>query len=113
MATLPRCTCLHLGPSEEELYLFRDFAPQARVLLGVRPADLPVAARRALAEHLAVPGDGDPPEMLPLAWCLERDRARSFYTVLGHFLAAYEDTRYLQHLSGALEWLLAGPGRHP
>ena len=98
---------------EEELYLFREFAPQARVLLGVRQADLPAAARRALAEHPRVSGDAELAELLPLAWCLERNGARSFYTVLGHFLAAYEDTRYLQHLSGALEWLLAGPRRYP
>ena len=30
-----------------------------------------------------------------------------FYTALGHFPGAYEDVRFLGHLYGGLEWLLA------
>ena len=46
--------------------------------------------------------------LLPLAWCIERGPMRSFYTVLGHFVGAYEDQRYLEHLSGAVRWILGG-----
>ncbi len=97
---------------EEELYLFRDVAPEARALLGVWLEDLPDPVRHAVAEHMAGPGRPGAPELLPLAWCLKREGLRSFYTVLGHFLSAYEDTRYMLHLSGAVEWLLAADGAH-
>jgi uncharacterized protein len=80
---------------KEELYLFRDFSADARVLLGVEMglvlgADLP----------------GEVPSVLPISWCIERGPMRTFYTVLGHFVAAYEDDKYLQHLRGAVEWVL-------
>jgi type 1 glutamine amidotransferase len=75
----------------EELYLFRDLVPDARVLLGVEFGT-------ALREGGVV--------TLPFAWCIERGRRRSFYTVPGHFIAAYENVTYLQHLRGGLEWVL-------
>jgi type 1 glutamine amidotransferase len=31
---------------------------------------------------------------------------RSFYTALGHFVAAYADADYLQHVRGGIEWVL-------
>lgn len=86
----------HLTPPwkfHEELYIFRELVPDARVLLGVE-----LGTRRP--EH--------EPTVLPLSWCLERGSARSFYTVLGHFLDAYEDSNYIQHLRGAIEWVLSG-----
>jgi len=72
---------------KEELYLFRDLTPDARVLLGVEIGTL-----------------------LPIAWCIERGPLRTFYTVLGHFVTAYEDSNYVQHLHGAVEWVLASGG---
>jgi type 1 glutamine amidotransferase len=77
----------------DELYLFRDLVDDARVLLAV-----PAAAA----------GPPDAAGMLPLCWCTEMGPARSFYTVLGHFLEAYEDGQYLQHLRGAVEWVMGG-----
>jgi type 1 glutamine amidotransferase len=78
---------------KEELYLFRDLVPDARVLLGVEMGAVAGA-------HLAEGG----PSVLPIAWCIERGPLRTFYTVLGHFVGAYEDSNYMQHLRGAVEW---------
>lgn len=73
----------------DELYLFQDLVPDARLLLAV---ELGPTAR------------------LPLAWCVERSPARTFYTALGHFVAAYENADYLQHVRGGIEWVLQGSG---
>ncbi len=73
----------------DELYLFRDLMPDARILLAVELGDPPGAVR------------------LPLAWCRDQPPMRTFYTSLGHFVAAYEDARYLQHIRGGIEWVLA------
>jgi type 1 glutamine amidotransferase len=71
----------------DELYLFRELVPDARVLLAVELG-------------------GASAGRLPLAWCVERPPMRSFYTALGHFVAAYEDADYLQHIRGGIEWVL-------
>jgi len=71
----------------DELYLFRELVPDARVLLAVEFGGTSVGR-------------------LPLAWCVERTPMRSFYTALGHFVAAYEDADYLQHVRGGIEWVL-------
>jgi type 1 glutamine amidotransferase len=76
---------------KEELYLFRELVPDARILLGV-DFGTPSARSGVLT--------------LPFAWCIERGPLRSFYTVPGHFASAYEDVTYLRHLCGGLEWLL-------
>jgi len=76
---------------KEELYLFRDLSPDVRVLLAV---------------EMGSGGSGEGPSRLPIAWCIERGAMRTFYTVLGHFLSAYEDGNYLEHLRGAVEWVL-------
>jgi uncharacterized protein len=95
----------------EELYLFDDFVPDARILLAVDPAHLSSEHRKLLATREGSshgPAEGG---LLPLAWCIERGPMRTFYTVLGHFVAAYEDQRYLEHLSGAVRWIIEGtPG---
>ncbi len=74
----------------EELYLFRDLVPDARVLLGVE----------------FVGTASGTPTVLPLAWCMERKAMRSVYTALGHHLSAYESGEFIQHLLGAVEWVL-------
>lgn len=75
----------------EELYLFRELVPDARVLLGV---------------EFGTPLRDGGVTTLPFAWCIERGPRRSFYTVPGHFVAAYENVTYLQHLRGGVEWVL-------
>ena len=90
----------HLGarwPWHDEVYLFRDLRPDARVLL--RLADDQV--------DLAAPGGRLPDCGFPLAWCIEDGPARSFYTALGHFPLAWELPVYLRHLAGGLAWLEA------
>lgn len=89
----------------EELYVFNELVPDATTLLAVDPAHLSSENRERVAAHLDATGKAPGP-LLPLAWCIERGPMRTFYTVLGHFVAAYEDQRYLEHLSGAVEWIL-------
>ncbi len=44
----------------------------------------------------------------PIAWCSTYDGGRNFYTAIGHAAdgatLAWSDQRYLDHISGALEW---------
>jgi uncharacterized protein len=90
----------HLGAQlrwHDEVYLFRDLRPDARVLL--RLADEQV--------DLSAPGGRVPACGFPLAWCIEDGPARSFYTALGHFHLAWELPVYLRHLAGGLAWLRA------
>jgi type 1 glutamine amidotransferase len=76
-------------PFRDELYLFRDLVPDARVLL-------------------AVNFGSQGPEALPVAWCVERGPTRTFYTALGHFVGAYENGDYLRHVLGGVQWVLKG-----
>jgi hypothetical protein len=89
----------HIGEQwdwHDEVYLFRDLRPDARVLLRLEEDQV----------DLSVP-EGRVPECgFPLAWCLEDGAARSFYTALGHFPLAWELPVYLRHLAGGLAWLL-------
>jgi type 1 glutamine amidotransferase len=71
----------------DELYLFRELVPDARVLL-------------------AVEFGGSDVGTLPIAWCIERPPVRTFYTALGHFVAAYENADYLAHVLGGIRWVL-------
>ena len=83
----------------DELYLFRDLRPDARVLLRASGDDL----------DMSVVGARRPEIGFPLAWCFAEGAGRVFYTSLGHFPGAYEDVRFLGHLYGGLEWLLERP----
>jgi type 1 glutamine amidotransferase len=88
----------HLGGRwdwHDEVYLFRDLRPDARVLL--RLADDQV--------DLSAPEGRVPDCGFPLAWCIEDGAARSFYSALGHFHLAWELPIYLRHLAGGLAWL--------
>jgi type 1 glutamine amidotransferase len=90
----------HLGAQwdwHDEVYLFRDLRPDARVLL--RLADNQV--------DLAVPGGRVPECGFPLSWCHTEGEGRTFYTALGHFPGAWETPAYLRHLAGGLAWLKA------
>jgi type 1 glutamine amidotransferase len=91
----------HLDPVWEwhdEIYLFRDLRPDARVLLAL--ADDQV--------DLTVPGGRVPDCGFPLAWCHTEEAGRTFYSALGHFPGAWETPTYLRHLAGGLAWLHAG-----
>jgi hypothetical protein len=79
----------------DEVYLFRDLRPDARVLLRLAEDQV----------DLSVPGGRVPDCGFPLAWCIEDSAARSFYTALGHFPLAWELPVYLRHLAGGLAWL--------
>jgi type 1 glutamine amidotransferase len=90
----------HLGGRwdwTDEVYLFRDLRPDARVLLRLRDDEV----------DLSAPGGRVPACGFPLAWCIEDGPARSFYTALGHFPLAWELPVYLRHLAGGLAWLEA------
>jgi type 1 glutamine amidotransferase len=92
----------------EELYLFDELVSDARVLLAVDPAQLSREHQERLTAHFGASSRSAPGTLLPLAWCIERGPMRSLYTVLGHFIGAYEDQRYLEHLSGSVRWILGG-----
>jgi type 1 glutamine amidotransferase len=40
----------------------------------------------------------------PMVWCHERLGGRVFYTGLGHDSAAYSDSAFMTHLTGAIRW---------
>ncbi len=92
----------------EELYLFDELVPDARVLLVVDPGHLSTEQRERVSAQIGARPGLSEGALLPLAWCIERGPMRTFYTVLGHFVAAYEDQRYLEHLSGAVRWIVDG-----
>lgn len=92
--------CAHLGALWEwrdEIYLFRDLRPDARVLLRV-PDD---------ALDMSVPGARRPECGFPLAWCFTEGEGRVFSTSLGHFPAAWESTVFLRHVTEGLRWVRA------
>ncbi len=89
----------HLGETwrwHDEVYLFRDLRPDARVLLRVAEGQL----------DMSVPGARVPPDGFPLAWCFAEGAGRVFYTSLGHFPAAWESPPYMRHVHGGLAWVL-------
>ena len=95
----------HLGAVwrwHDEVYLFRDLRPDARVLLRVAEGQL----------DMSVPGARRPPDGFPLAWCFTEGEGRVFYTSLGHFPGAWETPDFLRHLQGGLAWVL-GDGDEP
>ncbi len=91
--------CAHLGPTwrwHDEIYLFRELRPDARVLLRV-PDD---------ALDMSVAGARRPDCGFPLSWCFDEGDGRVFSTSLGHFPAAWESTTFLRHLAEGLRWVL-------
>jgi type 1 glutamine amidotransferase len=53
------------------------------------------------------------PRDLPLAWCRLFGRGRCFYTALGHFATAWEDSNYVRHVLGGVEWVLGAGSPDP
>jgi hypothetical protein len=89
----------HLGQRwswHDEVYLFSDVVPGARVLLRLADGQL----------DMSVAGARVPECGFPLAWCHSDGGGRTFYSALGHFPGAWETPDYLRHLSGGLQWLL-------
>jgi uncharacterized protein len=87
----------------DELYLFTDWKPDNRTLLAVRMGP------RATYHEGEMPTARD----LPLAWCRPFGRGRCFYTALGHFATAWEDSSYVRHVLGAIEWVLGAGSPDP
>jgi type 1 glutamine amidotransferase len=80
----------------DEVYLFRELRPDARVLLRANPESL----------DMSVPGARVPDIGVPLAWCHNEGAGRVFSTTPGHFPHAWELPAYVQHVSGGLAWVL-------
>jgi type 1 glutamine amidotransferase len=90
----------HIGQQwdwTDEVYLFKELRPDARVLLRLAEGQV----------DLSAPGGRVPDCGFPLAWCIADGPARSFYTALGHFPLAWELPVFLRHLNGGLAWLRA------
>jgi type 1 glutamine amidotransferase len=75
---------------KDELYLFRELLPGARILISMEDPPVDVGERA-----------------LPFAWCHTYGAGRCFTTALGHYGSAWEDVDYVRHLDGALSWLLS------
>lgn len=93
----------HLGATwawHDEVYLFSDLRPDARVLLRVADPEGQL--------DMSVPEARTPECGFPLAWCHTEGAGRTFYTALGHFALAWETPDFLRHLLGGLQWLLDG-----
>jgi uncharacterized protein len=89
----------HLGTRwqwHDEVYLFAGLRPDAQVLLHLAEDQV----------DLAAPGGRVPQCGFPLAWSVQEGPARTFYSALGHFPAAWETPAYLRHLAGGLAWLV-------
>jgi len=76
---------------KDEWYRIRDFNPEVNVVLTLDPASI---------------GEEDDFNPNPVSWSHEFDGGRVFYTVLGHPKAVYTNPLFLNHISGALDWLL-------
>jgi type 1 glutamine amidotransferase len=103
----------HLGPTwswHDEIYTFRELRPDARVLLSVRPEELGSGPSAGSTDRHGAEAVADPTRTYPLSWCFSEGAGRVFSSSLGHFPHAWENTDYLRHLAGGLDWVLAaGP----
>lgn len=45
----------------------------------------------------------------PISWYRTQGRGRVWYTGMGHASETYADTRFIGHVAGGLQWILAGP----
>jgi glucose/arabinose dehydrogenase/type 1 glutamine amidotransferase len=55
-------------------------------------------------ERSYAPGAGANGWDHPISWCRDYAGGRSFYTAMGHAAASFSDSRFLDHLLGAIEW---------
>ncbi len=84
-----------LFPINDEIYQFRDFADDARVLLRLDTSSVDLSAN----------GVRRRPWGFPLAWSRREGSGRVFYTALGHG-AAWDDPNFETLLRGVLGWLV-------
>jgi len=100
----------HFGATllwHDELYLFRDLRPDARILLAARPDGLePEEHPEGVARSTGTGRETG----YPLSWCFTEGAGRVFSTSLGHFAHAWENPSYLRHLAGGLDWATARAG---
>lgn len=74
----------------EEIYLFKNYRPQA-------VHELIVLDRHP---HSGAPG------RFPISWCRDFGRGRVFYTALGHNEHVWQMPAFQKHLLGGIEWAL-------
>jgi cytochrome c len=91
---------------KEELYNFRNYEPDIRVLLTVDENTYKGGSSPTPNSQLPTPrpngmaGRANPNH--PLSWRHEYDGGRAFYTALGHIPEAYSDPDFQKHLLGGL-----------
>lgn len=78
---------------KDEWYNFKNLNPEVKVL--------------ATLNESSYKG-GKNPDHHPIVWYHEFDGGRSFYTGGGHTSESYQDSVFLQHLLGALQWTMGG-----
>ena len=85
---------------EDECYYFKELNPDIQVLM---TADLTTVDDQRRSEY---PDDtfGD---QFPLSWCHQFENGKQWYTALGHRSAHYTDARFMAHILGGIQWVLA------
>ena len=83
----------------DECYFFTNLNLKIHVLLA---ADVTTLKDSKLASAPGAMVDG----VYPLAWRLEFEGGRQFYTSLGHKIEHYSDPLFRQHLAGGILWVL-------
>ncbi|MFO0958680.1 MAG: ThuA domain-containing protein [Isosphaeraceae bacterium] len=89
---------------EDECYFLEFLNPDIHPLLVTDPTRLDDPGRSKFPGELFG-------HALPLAWTLQADGGRTFYTSLGHKSEHYKDPNFLRHLLGGIRWAMgqAGP----
>jgi type 1 glutamine amidotransferase len=84
---------------EDECYFLEYLNPDLHPLLVTDPAKLDDPARAAHPSALV--GDS-----LPLAWTIQADGIRAFYTALGHKKEHYANPLFAKHILGGILWAM-------
>ena len=87
---------------KDEVYYIDHQNPSMHVLLAADLAKIDDPSKDKVTCRIA---DG----RIPLAWTLEFDGGRTFYTALGHRKESYADPALRQHLIGGILWAMGGP----
>jgi len=74
----------------DEIYQFKSLNPRRRTLLSLDTARVTHSVEDDRA--------------YPLAWTLEVEKGRVFYTAFGHEESVWNDERFRQHLLGGIRW---------
>jgi type 1 glutamine amidotransferase len=89
---------------DDECYYLKELNPGIRVLLA---ADLTTVADPQADQF---PGDLFS-DRFPVAWFQEFEGGRQWYTSLGHRPEHYDDSRFLRHVLGGIQWVVTGVSR--